>query len=86
MEIGIDRILDSWGCFGRNPGLATRVMFDEAGVAVMHSNPVRHMLELEKSGYLEDTRTLAIWTAMLYSIAFGALYALMAMTYGVFWI
>ncbi len=86
MEIGIDRILDSWSCFGRNPGLATRVMFDEAGATVVHSNPVRHMLELEKSGYLEDARTLAIWTAMLYSIAFGASYALMAMTYGVFWI
>jgi len=86
MEIGIGGFLNSWGCFGRNPGLATRVMFDEAGVAVANSNPVRHVLELEKSGYLEDTRTLAIWTAMLYSITLGAAYALMSMTYGAFWI
>ncbi len=85
MKIGIDRILESWSCFSRNPGLATRVMFDEAGATVMHSNPVRHMLELERSGYLEDTRTLAIWTAMLYSIAFGASYAFISMTYGVLW-
>ncbi|GAH52167.1 unnamed protein product, partial [marine sediment metagenome] len=46
----------------------------------------RHVLELEKSGYLEDTRTLAIGTAMLYSIAFSAAYALMFMTYGAMWI
>jgi len=86
MEIGINGILSSWICFGRNPGLATRVLIDEAGATVTHSNPVRHVLELEKSGYLEDTRTLAIGTAMLYSIAFSATYALMSMTYGAMWI
>lgn len=86
MEIGINGILGSWICFGRNPGLATRVLIDEAGATVTHSNPVRHVLELEKSGYLEDTRTLAIGTAMLYSIAFSAAYALMYMTYGAMWI
>lgn len=86
MEIGINGILGSWSCFGRNPGLATRVMLDEAGVTATHSNPVRHVLELEKNGYLEDTRTLAMWTAMLYSIAFSAAYALISMTYGVLWI
>jgi len=60
-------------------------MLDEAMAAVAHSNPVRHVLELEKNGYLEDTRTLAMWTAVLYSIAFGAAYAFISMTYGVLW-
>ncbi len=86
MDIGIGGILNSWSCFGRNPLLATRVLIDEIGAAGTSSNPVRHVLELEKSGYLEDTRTLAIWTAMLYAITFSAAYALMSMTYGMYWI
>ena len=83
--MGLNGILSAWGCFGRNPVLATRVMMDEAGVTVTQSNPVRYMLELERSGYLEDTQTLAMGTAMLYSIAFSAAYALMSMTYGLLW-
>ncbi|NAS89606.1 hypothetical protein C4E24_07735 [ANME-1 cluster archaeon AG-394-G21] len=81
----INGILDSWSCFGKNPRLATRVLMDQVSATVSHANPVRHVLELEKSGYLEDTRTLAIGTAMLYSIAFSAMYAIIYMTYGVFW-
>ncbi len=83
---GLNGIFGSWSCFGRNPGLATRVMFDEIGATVTHSNPVRHVLELEKNGYLEDTQTLAMGAAMLYTIAFSAAYALMPMTYGAYWI
>jgi hypothetical protein len=83
--MGISGILDSWSCFGKNPGLATRVLMDEVSASVSYSNPVRHVLELEKSGYLEDTRTLAIGTAMLYSIAFSAMYVFLYLTYGVLW-
>ncbi len=85
MEIGINGILDSWSCFGKNPELATRVLMDQVSATMAHTNPVRHMLELEKSGYLEDTRTLAIGTAMLYSMAFSAVYAFLYLTYGVVW-
>jgi hypothetical protein len=58
---------------------------DQVSAAVSHANPVRHVLELEKSGYLEDTRTLAIGTAMLYSIAFSAMYMFLYLTYGLMW-
>ncbi|OEU57645.1 MAG: hypothetical protein BA871_00510 [Desulfuromonadales bacterium C00003096] len=83
--MGINGILDSWSCFGKNPELATRVLMDQVSAAVSHANPVRHVLELEKSGYLEDTRTLAIGTAMLYSIAFSAMYMFLYLTYGLMW-
>ncbi len=81
----MNEILDSWSCFGKNPELATRVLIDQVSATLLHGNPVRHVLELEKSGYLEDTRTLAIWTAMLYSIAFSAMYVFLYLTYGVVW-
>jgi hypothetical protein len=84
--MGINSILSTWGCFGRNPVLATRVLIDTVGAPLLPSNPVRYVLELEKSGYLEDTQTLAVGTALLYSIAFSAAYALMSMTYGILWI
>jgi hypothetical protein len=83
--MGINGILDSWSCFGKNPELATRVLIEQVSAVVSHGNPVRHVLELEKSGYLEDTRTLAIWTAMLYSIAFSAMYTFLYLSYGVVW-
>jgi len=86
MEMGIDRIFGTWRCFSKDPGLATRVMIDEASATVAHSNPAHYVLELEKNGYLEDTRTLAMGTALLYSIAFSAAYAFMYMTYGMLWV
>jgi len=81
----MNRIFGSWSYFGRNPELATRVLIDEVSATVAHSNPVRQIMELEKNGYLEDTRTLAICAAMLYAITFSAAFALMSMTYGAFW-
>ena len=66
--------------------LATRVLKDTAGATVTQSNPVRYVLELEKSGYLEDTQTLATGTALLYSIAFSVMYSLLYLTYGVLWL
>ncbi|MDI6884924.1 MAG: hypothetical protein QMD22_00960 [archaeon] len=81
--MGITGIFESWRCFGKNPMLATRVLLD---TAVLPSNPVRYVLELEKEGYLEDTRTLAAGTAMLYSIAFTVAYSFIYMTYGLLWI
>nr|QNO57236.1 hypothetical protein ALKFPMEL_00018 [Methanosarcinales archaeon ANME-1 ERB7] len=81
----MNRIFGAWRCFDKNPELATRVLMDQVSAAASHANPVRHVLELEKSGYLEDTWTLAVGTAMLYSIAFSAAYALLYLTYGVFW-
>jgi hypothetical protein len=82
-KMGIHGILESWKCFGKNPALATQVLI---ATAVLPSNPVRHVLELEKQGYLEDTQTLAMGTAMLYSIAFAVSYAVFSMTYGMLWI
>jgi hypothetical protein len=84
--MGINRILSTWKCFGRNPALATRVLIDEAGTTMTHSNPVRYVLELERSGYLEDTQTLAMGTAMLYSIAFTVGFSFMYLTYGLLWL
>ena len=86
MEIGLPGIFDSWSCFSKNPVLATRILIDMMGAPMMHSNPVRHMLELEKNGYLEDTKTLAIGTALLYSIAFTVAFSFMYLTYGTLWI
>ena len=83
--MGMNRIFGAWSCFGKNPDLATRVLIDLAGARVLHTNPVRYVLELEKDGYLEDTRTLAIGTAMLYSLALTVVYSLMYMTYGTLW-
>jgi hypothetical protein len=83
--MGINRILSSWNCFSKDPALATRVLIDTAGATVLPSNPVRYVLELEKNGYLEDTQTLAIGTALLYSIAFTVSYLFMYMTYGTLW-
>ncbi len=83
--MGINRILCTWRCFGKNPALATRVLIDTAGATVLPSNSVRYVLDLEKEGYLEDTRTLAIGTAMLYSLAFTVAYSVIYLTYGVLW-
>ena len=82
----INRILNTWRCFGRNPVLATRVLKDAAGATVTQSNPVRYVLELEKSGYLEDTQTLAMGTALLYSIVFPVVFSFMYLTYGLLWL
>jgi len=46
---------------------------------------VRYVLELEKSGYLEDSRTLAIGTVMLQALLFLSLYLFFSLTYGVLW-
>lgn len=81
--MGIHGIFESWRCFGKNPALATQVLLE---TTILPSNPVRHVLELEKQGYLEDTRTLAMGTAILYSIAFVVSYAFISMTYGLLWI
>jgi len=43
------------------------------------------MWDLEKEGYLEDTQTLAMGTAMLYSIAFTVVFSFLYLTYGVVW-
>jgi hypothetical protein len=84
--MGINRILSTWRCFGKNPALATRVLIDTAGATVLPSNPVRYVLDLEKEGYLEDTRTLAMGTALLYSVAFTVAFSFMCLTYGSLWI
>lgn len=81
----INRLFGTWRCFGRNPELATRVLIDTVGATVLPSNPVRYVLELEKGGYLEDTRTLAIGTAILYSLAFTVAYSFIYLTYGALW-
>ena len=47
----MNRIFGAWSCFGKNPDLATRVLIDLAGARVLHTNPVRYVLELEKSVY-----------------------------------
>ena len=83
--MGINRIFSSWRCFGRNPALATRVLMVTLGATVLPSNSVRYMLDLEREGYLEDTRTLAVGTAMLYSIAFVVAYSFLYLSYGVLW-
>ena len=87
MEMGINRILSTWSCFGKNPALAMRVLIVTAGATILPSNPnpVRYVLELEKNGYLEDTRTLAIGTAMLQVLLFFSLYMFFSLTYGVLW-
>ena len=84
--MGINRILSTWKCFGRNPALATRVLIDEVGATMTQSNPVRYVLELEGSGYLEDTQTLAMGTALVYSIAFTMVFSFMYLTYGLLWL
>ncbi len=84
--MGINRILCAWSCFGKNPVLATRVLFETAGLTAMPSSPVRYLRDLEKEGYLEDTRTLAVGTAMLYSIAFTVTFSFLYLTYGLLWI
>jgi len=84
-EMGIKRILCSWRCFGKNPALATQVLIATVGATVLPSNSVRYMWDLEKEGYLEDTQTLAMGTAMLYSIAFTVVFSFMYLTYGAVW-
>jgi hypothetical protein len=81
-KMGMNRIFGAWRCFGKNPDLATRVLIDLAGASVLPSNPVRYVMELEKEGYLEDTRTLAIGTAMLYSLASTVAYLSLYLAYG----
>jgi uncharacterized membrane protein YGL010W len=83
--MGINRILSTWKCFGKNPALATRVLITMVGAPVLQANPVQYVLDLEKSGYLEDTQTLAMGTALLYSVAFSVMYSLLYLTYGVWW-
>lgn len=81
--MGLQGIVESWRCFGKNPALATQVLIN---TAVLPSNPVRYVLELERHGYLEDAQTLAMGTAMLYSMAFAVFYAFISMSYGMLWI
>ena len=81
-KMGMNRLFGAWRCFGKNPDLATKVLIGLAGARVLPSNPVRYVMELEKDGYLEDTRTLAIGTAMLYSLAFTVAYLFLYLAYG----
>ena len=83
--MGLNRILSTWRCFGKNPALATRVLITMAGAPVLQANPAQFVLDLEKSGYLEDTQTLATGTALLYSIAFSVVYSVLYLTYGWLW-
>ena len=83
--MGINRILCTWRCFGKNPQLATRVLMATVAATVLTSNSVCFVRDLEKEGYLEDTRTLAMGTAMLYSIAFVVMYSFLYLTYGFVW-
>ena len=81
--MGINRIFCTWKCFGKNPALATQVLMATVGATLLPVNSVRYMLELEREGYLEDTKTLAVGTAMLYSIAFAVVYSFLYLSYGV---
>ncbi|MCW7072019.1 hypothetical protein B6V00_04935 [ANME-1 cluster archaeon ex4572_4] len=81
----INGIWSAWRCFSKNPELATRVLMNTAGATVRESNPVRYVLDLEKAGYLEDTRTLAVATAALYTLAFAVMYLFIYLTYGALW-
>lgn len=83
--MGMDRIFCTWKCFGKNPALATQVLIATIGATVLSVNSVRFVLELEREGYLEDTKTLAVGTAMLYSIAFVVAYSFLYLSYGVLW-
>lgn len=83
--MGIKRILNTWRCFGKNPTLATRVLMATVAATVLPANSVCYLRDLEKEGYLEDTQTLAMGTAMLYSIAFVVMFSFLYLTYGVVW-
>lgn len=83
--MGINRILCTWKCFGKNPELATKVLLCVVSATVLPANSVRYMMDLEKAGYLEDTQTLALGTAMLYSIAFVVAYSFIYLSYGFLW-
>ena len=88
----IKKILSSWRCFCKDPALATKILVNMVGVTVLRPVTPPYMrynlrgLEMPKEECQEDIRTLAIGTALLYSIAFVAAYSLIYLTYGALWL
>jgi len=91
MGMGIKKIFCSWRCFGRDPALATKILVNMVAVTVMRPLTPSYIrynmrgLEMPKEECPEDTRTLAIGTALLYTIAFVVGYSLLYLTYGKLW-
>lgn len=90
--MGIKKIFGSWRCFGKDPALATKILVNMIAVIVMRPltpSYVRYNmrgLEMPGKECLEDVQTLAMGTALLYSIAFVVGYSFIYLSYGAMWI
>ena len=90
--MGIKKIFGSWRCFSKDPALATKILVNMVAVTVMRPLTPSYIrynmrgLEMPKEECPEDTRTLAIGTALLYSIAFVVAYSFIYLSYGAMWI
>ena len=91
MKIKIKKVFGSWRCFGKDPAFATKILVNMVAVTVMRPLTPSYIrynmrgLEMPKEECPEDIRTLAIGTALLYSIAFVVGYSFLYLTYGVMW-
>ncbi len=80
-----------WGCFARNPLLATRILVDVTGAKLLRPfDPayVRYERDLEELRGMYPgmrMRRAAAGSAMLHALLFSALYSFLYLTYGVVW-
>lgn len=91
MELGIKGIVGTWGYFGKNPVLATRILIDLAGAKLLRPfNPAymryeRDLEELKRMYPGMQVQRVAAGTAVLQVLLFSALYSFLYLTYGVVW-
>ncbi len=90
MNTKIRKIFNSWRCFGKNPALATKILLNMVVVTLLRPITPPYVrfnmrgLEIPEE-CPEDAHTLAIGTALLYSLALVVGYLFIYLTYGALW-
>jgi len=90
MKTKIKKIFSSWRCFGKNPALATKILLNMVVVTLLRPITPPYVrfnmrgLEIPKE-CPEDAHTLAIGTALLYSLALVVGYLFIYLSYSTLW-
>ncbi len=91
MGLDIGEVVTTFGYFGQNPVLATRILIDVTGAKLLrpfkpaHVRYERDLEELKRMYPGLKIRRAAIGSAMLHGLLFSMLYSFLYLTYGVVW-
>jgi len=91
--MGIKKVFGSWRCFGGNPALATKILVNIVGMAVMRPfSPAymryeRDLEEVRKSRCPEEQlQGVTIGALVFVSLVFTVAYSIISLTYWVLWV